>query len=504
MYNSYLMYLRKSRQDDPRETVEEVLAKHETILQDYALRTFGYKIPEEHIYREVVSGESIEDRVEVKKLLRMIESSDVVGVLVVEPQRLSRGDLLDCGQLINKLRYSNTLVVTPMMTYNLENKMDRRFFQDELMRGRDYLEYTKEILMRGREAAAMRGCYIANKPPYGYDKVIIGKDKTLVPNENAEIVRLIFDLYVKENMNYREIARKLNAMGSKPMMLDAWNRHGVRCVLNNIHYIGKIAYRKRKHVTTMENGELVTRRPFQPKENVLIAEGKHPAIVDVEIFEAAQRRIDNNPRLWDSKELTNVFAGILICGKCGKVMVQHPYHHAGCRIECRTKPMCYKSAKMEDVVSMLITALEQAELPKLKTRLKNGDGNALEIQRKLITILEKQMSEYRDQEEKQYELLETGRYTPLLFDRRNKALREKMKECEERLTEAKKNLPEEVNFKEKVISLEQAIAALKDDSVSITAKNKFLKAIVDKVVYTSGERGDRNHKGFNLKVYLKL
>jgi hypothetical protein len=46
LWEQYIIYLRKSRQDDPRETVEEVLAKHEAMLQEYALREFGHKIPE--------------------------------------------------------------------------------------------------------------------------------------------------------------------------------------------------------------------------------------------------------------------------------------------------------------------------------------------------------------------------------------------------------------------------------------------------------------------------
>ena len=49
------MYLRKSRQDDPNETVEEVLAKHEIWLQDWAEKNLGYRIPEEYIIREIVS-----------------------------------------------------------------------------------------------------------------------------------------------------------------------------------------------------------------------------------------------------------------------------------------------------------------------------------------------------------------------------------------------------------------------------------------------------------------
>ena len=162
LWDCYLIYLRKSRQDDPNETVEEVLSKHETILQEYAMRELGGKIPDENIYREVVSGESIDDREEIKKVLARIEDQRVKGVLVIEPSRLSRGDLIDCGRLINDFRYTQTLIATPYMTYNLENKMERKFFQDELLRGRDYLEYTKEILRRGREAAIKRGCYIVH------------------------------------------------------------------------------------------------------------------------------------------------------------------------------------------------------------------------------------------------------------------------------------------------------------------------------------------------------
>ena len=50
--NEIIIYLRKSRAER-NETVEEVLARHEKILQDYAIQTFGQKIPEENIYREV-------------------------------------------------------------------------------------------------------------------------------------------------------------------------------------------------------------------------------------------------------------------------------------------------------------------------------------------------------------------------------------------------------------------------------------------------------------------
>ena len=69
----YLMYLRKSRADNPDESVEQVLAKHEKLLQDYFMREIGRPIPEDCIYREVVSGgEDISDREEMRKVLAKI------------------------------------------------------------------------------------------------------------------------------------------------------------------------------------------------------------------------------------------------------------------------------------------------------------------------------------------------------------------------------------------------------------------------------------------------
>ena len=151
--SNIIIYLRKSRSDDPYMSVEEVLAKHETQLQEYAASVFGTPVPEEQIFREVVSGETIADRPVMKEVMKLLELGNIKGVLVIEPQRLSRGDLEDCGRIINVFRYTNTLVITPPKTYDLSNEYDRKFFEMELTRGNDYLEYTKKILNRGRIAA---------------------------------------------------------------------------------------------------------------------------------------------------------------------------------------------------------------------------------------------------------------------------------------------------------------------------------------------------------------
>lgn len=508
----YIIYLRKSRQDDPNETVEEVLSKHEALLQEYAQREFGGKIPEENIYREVGSGESIESREEVKRVLARIEDPTIKGVLVVEPSRLSRGDLLDCGRLINDFRFTKTLVVTPMMTYDLENKMERKFFQDELLRGNDYLEYTKEILLRGRVASVKRGCYIGRLAPYGYKKVKIGKDSTLEPNEEeAEIVRLVFQLYTKENMTPGRIAKKLNEMGVPAPKGEKWVKCTIRQIVQNKHYAGKVIFNRTKKTTVIENGEKIVRRLRQPEEDVIVIEGKHPALIDPETWETACKLVARHPKVRHMKALKNVFAGVLVCSKCGRTMRLHPYKHTMDRYECTLTPKCFKSIRMDELDAGILAALEEAELPALELKVKNGDGDALKIQQKLLTKLEKQMEEYRDQEEKQFELLETGRYTQDLFDRRNAILRDKMDDCQKQIYQARATMPKDVDYAERVMALKEAIRMLKDPEASVESKSKVVRAIVERIEY-SGEPSDglnrvrnrRNHNPFNIKVFLRL
>ena len=508
----WILYLRKSRQDDPNETVEEVLAKHETQLQEYAERELGGQIDEENIYREIVSGESIAERVEVKKVLARLEDPAVAGVVCMEPSRLSRGDLSDCARIIDAFRYSHSLVATPYMVYNLEKKMERKFFQDELLRGNDYLEYTKEILWRGRVAAVKRGCYLGNYAPYGYKKVKLGKDHTLeIIEEEAEIVRLVFDLYVKEQRRPYEIACRLNEMGVKPARGKIWVKDTIRHMVRNPHYAGYSAFNRIKMTPVMENGEVVRKRLSQPEEEQIIAEGKHTAIVDRKLWEEAQKLVARHPRVKHEHPLKNPYSSMLVCAKCGRAMRLHPYKHAENRFTCKLRPPCFKSVKESAIHEAILTALEKAELPALELKVKNDDGNAKKIQQRLLAKLEKQLEEYRAQEEKQYELLETGVYSQDLFDRRNAGLREKIEECKGNIYKAKSAMPDAVDYAERLVALKDAIAILKDEKAAPAEQNKVLTAIVERIEYSGPpsdpENRSQNRKGadpFELKVLLRL
>ena len=501
---TYLMYLRKSRADNPDESVEEVLAKHERLLQDYFTRELGHPIPEDCIYREVVSGgENIADREEMCKVLARIEDADVLGCACADPQRLSRGSLTDCDLLIDKLRFTKTLVITPVMVYDLENKMERRFFQDELMRGRDYLEYVKEALYRGRCLSASRGCFVPSQPPYGYNKVKIGKDWTLEPNENADIVRMIFNWYTKDYKTPGQIAEELNRMMIPPSKGKEWTREATLLILKNLHYDGKIVFGRKKQTVVFENGKKVTKQLRQQPEDMIIAEGKHPAIIDHEIFELAQERIAGRGYMAPPtrRALSNPFAGLITCPICGYAIT---YHSGRKQRSFSCKNYCSKVLTPRDLVPALKTALLTEHLPALEAKLNNGDGNSMAIQSHLISKLEKQMADLKTQEAKQYDLLETGIYTNDVFLERNAALREKMTACATQLAEAKKNLPKAIDYAEKIITLKEAISALDDDSVSMEKKNRLLKAVIKKIEYTSEKGQPHGKNDFKLRIYLNI
>lgn len=516
----YLIYLRKSRHDDPSETVEETLAKHETELQNLAKWKLGGLIPEQNIYREVVSGgESIDEREEMRKVLARIESDEIKGVLVIDPQRLSRGSLTDCDRLIMSFQYTGTLVITTTDTYDLREKRPRRSFQDELMRGRDYLDYVKATLWAGRDRASRRGCHITGTPPFGYDKIKIGKDHTLEPNDMAEVVQMMFDWYVEEGLSPQAIAYRLEDLGIKPKKSEHWNPSSVERILTNPVYAGIIRYNYRKKTPVMVDGKVVIREKHPAESEIIFTEGKHQAIISPELFDAAQNRFVQNARVKKGYELNNVLAGILRCSGCGRAMrmgrsgrrspiegVIYPLYYTCPK---QKKPgvehtgKCHKSARVDDVVNAVIATLELVELPKLQAKLANGDGNAAAIQKRRIASLNKQMEEYRDQEDNLYDLLETKQYTPEVFNRRHAALQEKMDACEKEIFLARQAMPKNVDYGEKIVELEEAIRAMRDPDMSIEEKNRILRTIIERIEYSSVD-GGYGKVDVHLEVFLRL
>lgn len=197
-----IIYLRKSRKDMDYykdEPIEKTLQRHEKEIQEFIIDIFGKPIPEHNIYKEVVSGDTIEDRPVMQEVLSLIEDDNIKGVVCVEIERLARGNTIDQGIIAQTFQLTNTKIITPGKIYNLDNEDDLSYFEDGLFQARKYLKYTKRILNRGRRRSVKEGKYVGSVLPYGYDKMKLPNEKGYVLVENkseSKVVKLIADLFL--------------------------------------------------------------------------------------------------------------------------------------------------------------------------------------------------------------------------------------------------------------------------------------------------------------------
>lgn len=486
-------YLRKSRSDDPLLTVEEVLSKHEAMLDEWAEKHLGAVVPEENKYREVVSGETIAERPEINRVLRLIESPRYKAVAVVEPQRLTRGDLEDIGRLMKLLKHTNTLVITPQRIYDLRDEYDWDAFERELKRGNDYLEYTKKILNRGRLLSVSQGNYVGNTAPYGYDKTFVteGKRKCpiLVPNkEEADVVRMMFDLYVNKDMGCTNICKKFDAMGIKPPKGEHWSAAAMTKMLENIHYIGKVKWNHRKTLTIVEEGEFKKTRPVAKVGEYLIYDGKHEAIVPEELFNAAQAKKGKNTRQKPNTKIRNPFAGLIWC-KCGRAMSLRIYKNrdSAPRLLCDGQTYCKTGSCLYTEMEERVSAILADCIRDFQVRLKNNEGDSVKLHMRLINNLEAKQKELEAKELAQWEAQAdpdpAKRMPPHIFQKLNEKLLKEKEEVRQALCKAYESMPEPVDYEEKIAQFTEALNALHNPDVDAATKNRLLKACIERIEY---------------------
>lgn len=136
--------------------------------------------------------------------------------------------------------------------------------------------------------------------PYGYK---LENDKMVINPEQAEIVKLIFDLYVNKGYGSTKIALFLNNNNIPSAVSGQWAHYTVSRILKNVKYIGKIYYAGN------------------------VYDGIHQPIIDNETFELAQKYMKE--RTWKREYRGSnfpkfLFLGLLRCGECGKVFRVHP------------------------------------------------------------------------------------------------------------------------------------------------------------------------------------
>ena len=173
---AYSIYLRKSRADAEAEMAGEgeTLARHEKALLALAKKQ---NLTITKIYKEILSGETIAGRPVMQQLLQDVESGLWQGVLVMEVERLGRGNTMDQGIILNAFKYSNTKIITPIKTYDPNDEFDEEYFEfSQFMSRREYKTILRRM-QRGREASAKEGKFTGSIPPFGYRREKLQHDK---------------------------------------------------------------------------------------------------------------------------------------------------------------------------------------------------------------------------------------------------------------------------------------------------------------------------------------
>lgn len=493
-----LDYGRKSRTDDPLLSVEEVLEKHDRILQEYAEKYLGGPIPEENKFREVGSGESLDSRPEILKVLKAIESPAIKAVMVVDVQRLSRGDLEDAGRLIKLLRYTNTYVITPYKTYDLRDEYDRDAFERELKRGNEYLEYFKKIQARGRLVSVKEGNYIGSVPPYGYEKVSVVEDKRTChtlkeKKDEADAVRMIFEWYCNEDIGVTAICRRLESLGIKSKNGNPkWTPSFIFTILENVHYIGYVRWNWRKAVKIIEDQEVkVLRTKAKNVDEYLLFKGKHDPIISEELFYKAQEIKGKRHRTKQNLTLKNPLTGLVFC-KCGYKMSLNTYRNKGVeyaapKLVCNDQYHC-KSASVEfDEIYQAILKTIKDCIADFELRIKNNQDDSVKLHRDLVSKLETRLKELEAKEieqwEAQYDPDPDKRLPAHIFKKLNEKVLAEKEEVNDALCKAKESMPAPIDYEHQLYKFKDVLKYLEDDTVDATVKNQYLKTIVKRVDY---------------------
>ncbi|MET3937221.1 site-specific DNA recombinase [Paenibacillus sp. PvP094] len=525
--DEYCMYLRKSRTDTEAEArgEGETLVRHERILLDLAKRL---KINITHIFREVVSGETIDSRPEVQELLRQVEEGRWKGVLVVEVERLARGDTIDQGIVAQTFKYASTKIVTPTKIYDPNNEFDEEYFEFGLFMSRREFKTINRRLQNGRMSSIKEGKYLGSIPPYGYERIKLknAKGYSLKPIEDqARIVKMIYELYtvgqpdengVAKRIGTSLIARKLNALKIPAAKGGLWTVPTINSVLRNSVYNGKIKWAERPLKKSRKDGSIQKTRPKNSEKNIILVDGLHEALVSEDTWNLAQQYLAENPsKPIPTRYLTkNPLAGVVICAKCGRNMIRRPLAKQLPIIMCPIPECKNVSSDLELVEKRVIESLEYW-LRSYKTKwdqmksAKEERTDQGDVYISALKTIEKELSDISTQMDNLHDLLEQGIYSTEMFLERSKKLSERMaasKKAKEDIENEIINNKKSLDVREVSIpKFEHVIKAyyLTDDP---ELRNNMLKEVLEKVTYekNKGTRWHGSPDDFVLKVFPKL
>ena len=264
-----------------------------------------------------------------KELIQDIDAGFVGTVIVKDMSRLGR-DYLKVGYY-SEVYFGEAGVHFIAVNDNVDNTIetDSDFTPFRNIMNEWYAKDTSKKVRAVIRAKGMSGKTTCNCPPYGYTKDKEGKWH--VENEAAEIIRQIYAMCIK-GFGPMQISKKLNEMGAiSPVVWkskvgwnyklekvdhpELWTVTAVRRILSNPIYLGHtINFRTKKK--SYKSHSVV----FLPKEDWVIFENTHEAIIDQDTFDTVQKLREGVKRRLSIDGEMSIFSGLLYCADCGAKM----------------------------------------------------------------------------------------------------------------------------------------------------------------------------------------
>lgn len=325
------LYERLSRDDDQIGDSNSII-NQKKYLESYAeQKGYGGCV---HYTDDGWSGGNF-DRPAWKKLIADIEAGKVAHVLVKDMSRIGR-DYLQTGFYTEVMFRQHGVHFVAIANSVDSDDLNSNEFAPFLNIMNEW--YLRDLSRKQRTAIRVKG--ESGKPTtncaiYGYLKDPNDKYKWIIDEEAAAVVRKIYRLTI-EGLGPFQIARRLYEekietpavyFGKKGMGVwkskehfenpYGWNDFIVGRILSKPEYMGHTV-NFRSHKESYKDKTAVK----NPKEDWLIFENTHEAIIDKETWELVQK-LRETPRRTDSFGVANPLTGLVFCADCGAKMYNH-------------------------------------------------------------------------------------------------------------------------------------------------------------------------------------
>lgn len=435
------------------------------------------------------SGYTFEQRPGYQKMRSLLFKGSYDIVIVKDFSRFSRRNSLGLFEL-EQLRDAGVRIISIFdnVDYPIRDEwmtIQFRFLMNEM----PVTETSKKV----RSIVEMRqekGEWICNAP-YGYYLHPTKKREILIDDEGAEVVKLIFSLY-NSGYGYKKIAKYLTEHGCPTGMAlikkhleekgedtshikvnGVWNTSTVAKIVKNDFYIGTL----RQHQYSRPGINKTDKK--LPKEENIVFENHHEAIIDNETFRKAQERLAHNTAVHyrGERKYKNPYVGKVFCADCGSPMfttsnpnrpdgyVCGSYHRRGLTSGCSSHHIHRK--RLDEEVKAFISEVRDSLKNEISDYSLSGSKRRVEDNREKIALLHKEIEGCKKR----------------LVDIARTKLEETIANPQSReiIAETYKKLEEE--YRSKLSLAESQIEYLEEDS----EKRKELKKNITEILDTFGK-----------------